>query len=162
MSDVHAPEVQVAPLSLSQDQLFQALIARFQDHTELLRSLTVLDLQVMGGFMALQLGLAAWLIDHTPQTQLVRFGLLGITAMLTVLAVKLFYNSYQRRKEVVASLTNTKTALRFGDSDVYLAGKPLDTDTIFRAWSHWYICACVITSLAVSAMILWGGFARAV
>jgi hypothetical protein len=149
------------PLELSPEQRFQAVLARFQDHVEQLRAITGLDLQVLGGFMTLQLALAAWLVDHVPKTPAAKWGLLSLSAILTALAVKLFYNSYHRRKEVVASLANTKTALGFLKKGIYLRDTALDAETTFRPWLPWYLVACFMTLAGVAVMIFFGGFEKA-
>jgi hypothetical protein len=155
-----SPDVSV--LTLTSDQRFQALLARFQDHVEILRALTTLDLQIIGGFMTLQLALAAWLIDHTPKTAVARGGMVFLSGILTALTAKLLYNDYRRRKEVVQSLSHAKAVLGFDRPDTYLQEKPLDAPTVFRPWWPWYLVACVLTFLAVAAIIVWGGFERAV
>lgn len=150
----------VKPLvDLDQERKFQAVLARFQDHCEILRSMTGIDLQILGGFMTLQLGLAAWLTEHAPKAPTAKWGLILLSGILTTLAVKVLYNSYRRRKEVVASLLNTKKALRFLEKGVYLPDDALDAETKFRPWWPWYVIACCMTFLGVGAIILCGGVA---
>jgi hypothetical protein len=147
------------PVELDAERKFQAVLARFQDHSEMLRAITGIDLQILGGFMTLQLGLAAWLTDHAPKTPTAKWGLLLLSGILTTFAVKLLYNSYRRRDEVVASLLNTKKVLRFCDQGVYLPYATLDAETTYRPWWPWYVITCCMTFLGVGAIILRGGFA---
>ncbi len=43
---------------------FEALTCRFENQTELLHRMTVIDLQVFSGYISLQLALGAWLATH--------------------------------------------------------------------------------------------------
>ena len=144
------------PLELTNEQKFQAVLARFRDHVEILRAITQIDLQVLGGFMTLQLALAAWLVDHPPKTCPIKVGLLLLSGILTALSLNLLYNSYRRRKEVVASLKNTKAVLRFGEKGVYLQDKALDAKMPFRPWLPLYFVVCCLMFLMVGAIILFG------
>ena len=128
-------------MTLKPEQKFEAALARFQDHTELLRALTSIDLQVLGGCVTLQFAVAAWVADHPPTHAVGRWGLLFMAFVVTSLATKLLYNNYRRRKEVVDSLGRTKAFLQFGERGAYLPENPLDADAIFRPWWWWYMIA---------------------
>ncbi len=142
---------------LSEDQKFQAALARFQDHAEILRAMTNIDLQILGGYITLQLGLAAWLGEHPLQNSFARGGLLLIDVTLAALAAKLLYNSYRRRLEVVSSLKNTLAFLRFQEKGAYLIESELDVPTIFRPWWYWYLIGVGVAVVGVS-VVLFGGW----
>src|SRR2546421_10564771 len=79
---------------------FQAVLTRFQDHTETLRALTGFDLQIFGGYITLQLAIGAWLAEH-PATDWGRaIGLVVLDLVLSGLAGKLLFNNFKRRQEI--------------------------------------------------------------
>lgn len=148
-------------LKLDKESKFQAAIARLNIHVETLRSLTDVDLQVFGGFMTLQIGLAAWLAEHAPKTAASKWGLLVLDFILTTLAIILLHNNYLRRGEVIVGLTNVKKALRFSERDVYLDGETLDSETETRSWWPWYLIGCIVAFLAITSILFLGGFQKA-
>lgn len=151
-----ADDLPTRAVALTDDQKFQAALARFQDHVEILRALTGIDLQIFGGYLTLQLGLAAWLAENPPSLWPARSGIFLIDATLSALAVKLLYNNYRRRMEVVASLTNVRAYLGFARSGEYLQGSALDAPTTFRPWWWWYVIGISVT-LAGVAIVLFAG-----
>ena len=52
------------PFKMSDDQKFEALKMRYEDHVELLRFMTTLDFKIFGGYMTLQLLVGSWLGEH--------------------------------------------------------------------------------------------------
>jgi hypothetical protein len=84
---------------------FEALTCRFENQTELLHRMTVIDLQVFSGYISLQLALGAWLATHEHDlTGLVpRIGVMLIDLVPMVVAGALLYNNYKRRARQKAS-----------------------------------------------------------
>jgi hypothetical protein len=142
-------------ITLSDEQKFQAMLVRFQDHTETLRTMSTIDLQVFGGYITLQLALSAWLAEHSPTTVGAHLGIFLVDLALAGLSAKLLYNSYIRRKEVLESLTNILMVLRFRINDFYLSGTSLDSKTKFRPWWYWYLVGIGVGVIGVN-LVLWG------
>jgi hypothetical protein len=84
---------------------FEALTCRFENQTELLHRMTLIDLQVFSGYISLQLALGAWLATHEHDlTGLVpRIGVMLIDLVPMVVAGALLYNNYKRRARQKAS-----------------------------------------------------------
>jgi hypothetical protein len=156
MTDKLGPAAVTSRHALTQEQLFQAALARFQDHAELLRVQTGLDLQIIGGAMTLQLGLAAWLVEHPPEGAVGKTSLLVLSFTFTFVAIALLYTSFRRRKEVVNSLDRAKRYLRFLEKGAYLPDDELDAPMVFMPWWPLYRIACIVGFLAVASIIVFG------
>lgn len=141
------------PQGLPDTELTTAALACFQNQTQLLRSLTQIDLQILGGYMTVQLAFAAWISDHPPGTLVAGLALVLIDIVFVALAVKLLYNDYLRRKEVVATLKNVREFLRFNQVGAYLPGKPLDAETPFRPWWPWYLRGIIAVAIGVMIVV---------
>lgn len=147
------------PFTLSDDQKFEALKMRYEDHVELLRFMTALDFQIFGGYITLQLLVGSWLGEHAPDTTVARVGIAIIDAALTLVAAALIHNNYMRRTEVVATLKNIATALCFNESGTYLTGRALNAPTAFRAWRHWYWLGIFVAFVGI-LLLLFVGFGQ--
>lgn len=145
-------------LDLSQEQKFQAALALFLDQAQLIRDLKQNDLQVVGGFITLQLALAAWLAEHPPMTFWGSLGLFGLSIILSFLSWKFLEKSDRRRAQVVASLRNTKAALRFSQKEIYIKGAALDVQTMFEPSLRLYEGVLFLTILGVGVVIFGGQF----
>ena len=126
-------------MELNDSQKFEALKLRFLDQVELLRVMTQLDLKIFTGYLTLQLAFGGWLSTTDIKSLLIKIGLLTIDLSLTGLASKLVYNSYRRRKEVVATLKNINDALNFNTLDYYIKDSKINATTKFRPWWYWYL-----------------------
>jgi hypothetical protein len=139
--------------TLTPEQRFEAALARFQDHTEVLRAMTGFDLQIFGGYITVQLALGAWLGEHPPQEWRHALGLFVVDVVLSALAAKLLFNNYMRRKEVVASLGRVLEFLQFRQAGEYLPEKTLDVPTVFRPWWWWYMVGVAFGFIGVAVLI---------
>ena len=149
-----------SPFKMSDDQKFEALKMRYEDHVELLRYMTTLDFQIFGGYITLQLLVGSWLGEHAPDATAARVGIAIIDAALAIVAAALIHNDYMRRTEVVATLKNIATALCFTEPGAYLAGIPLNAPTTFRAWRHWYWLGIFVAFCGIFVLLFFG-FAHA-
>lgn len=140
-----------------QNHEFEALRYRFENQTEQLYRMTLIDLRIFTGYITLQLALGAWIATHQPNidSMVVRFGLLVIDAALSVIATALLYNNYRRRKEVVGTVNNCSEALGYEEAGVYLADRPLNVRMRFRPWVGWYFAA-IVTGFVGILMVLLG------
>lgn len=135
------------------NQKFQAVIVRFQDHVEMLRGLTRIDLQLLFGYMTLEFAFGSWLVKNPLEDTATRIGLIGLNSTLFFMAIKLMYNNYRRRSEVVSSLKNVLDYLGFRSEGVYLKNKALDAESKYRPWWWWYVIGCFVTYLSTSYII---------
>jgi len=140
-------------LALTDDRKFQAALARFQDHTELLRTLTSVDIQIFGGYLAIQLALATWVGENALKTNDVRLGVMLVDITIAALSAKLLYNNYRRRIEVVGGLKRVIEVLCFREKGVYLSEQTLDADTVFRPWWPWYLIGVGVALLGVLLVV---------
>ena len=134
---------------------FKALSLRYQDHVELLRTMTHIDLRIFSGYITLQLAMGAWLATNRPSDFLVQIGLFLIDLVLAGIAAKLLYNNFRRRKEAVGTLKNINEALGYTETGVYLPEKSINVETTFRPWWYWYLVG-VFACVAGIALILFG------
>ena len=143
-------------MELTSEQKFEALKLRYDDHVELLRFITKLDVQIFSGYITLQLALGAWLATNTPEDILSKIGITLIDLTLGTIAGKVLHNDYLRRKEVVAIIRNLCEALRYRKVGYYVPDKAIDIDTQARAWWQWYLLG-IISAVIGIILITFGG-----
>ena len=143
-------------MELTDEQKFDALKLRYNDHVELLRFITKLDVQIFSGYITLQLALGAWLATNRPEDLISKIGIILIDFTLGTIAAKLLYNDYLRRKEIVAILRNLCEALGFRKTGYYLPDKAIDIDTQSRTWWWWYLLG-IISGVVGIIFITFGG-----
>lgn len=136
---------------------FEALKIRFENQTELLYRMSLIDIQVFTGYITLQLAFGAWIAAHPSNITdtFSRAGLLAIDLALAAIAFAMLFNSYERRKEVVETVNNCNSALGYSAPGVYLEGRPLNAETKWRPWAGWYFAGVVVGAAGV-AMVLLG------
>ncbi len=133
---------------------FEALKLRYEDHVELLRTLTALDLQIFTGYITVQVVLGGWLTQYPVRDILLKIGLVLIDLTLSGVAGWLLYNNYKRRTEVVGTIKNLNDALGFTKPDIYLQGKAINAPTTFRPWVYGYLVGVVAGAVGVGLIIL--------
>src|SRR3974390_3391636 len=101
------------PIDLTLDQKFDALKMRYQDHVELLREMTRIEIRIFSGFIALQLALGSWIPVHPPKNALSSVGILLIDGVLTFISFALLRYNFFRRKEAIGTLKNVMEALGY-------------------------------------------------
>lgn len=136
---------------------FEALRCRFENQTEQLHRITLIELRVFSGYITLQLALGAWLATHQDKLAGVtaRIGLMGIDLVLAVVAGALLYVSFKRRKEITGIVRNWHKALGYETEGVYLDGATLNVPTQFRTWAGWYFLG-IGSALAGIGLVLFG------
>lgn len=139
---------------------FEALRCRFENQTEQLHQMTLIDLRVFSGYITLQLAFGAWLATH--QNELVgctaRIGLMVIDLVLAAVASALLYNSYKRRKEVADIVHNCNKALGYETDGVYLDETTLNVPTQFRPWAGWYFLGIAAALVGVGLVLFGNNF----
>lgn len=134
---------------------FEILKLRFEDQTSLLRKMTEIDLQVMTGFATVQLVFSAWLSQAKISSCEIKLGFLIITVIFSLLTIKILYNNYQRRNEVVSTVKNLNSALGLSDADIFITGKAINAKTKYRPWFWPYIVG-VICIACGTLIVLFG------
>jgi len=136
---------------------FEALKSRFENQTELLHRMTLIDLQVFSGYISLQLALGAWLATH--ERDLIglvpRIGVMLIDLVLMVIAGALLYNNHKRRAEVVAIVRNCNEALGYETEGVFLDGRTLNVPTKFRPWGGLFFVG-IVSAFAGVGLVVFG------
>ncbi len=143
-------------MQLTDGQKFEALKLRYTDHVELLRFITKLDVQIFSGYITIQLALGAWLATHPINGILPKIGIILIDIVLAVIALKVLYNDYRRRTEVVGIIKNINEALNFNSAGVYLPGSPLNVETKRRPWFVWFLIGIIVGVFGI-IMVTFGG-----
>ena len=153
----HPPHVGMrgCSMELDKEMKFEALKLRYDDHVELLRFMTKLDVQIFSGYIAVQLALGAWLATNPVQGGWAKAGILLIDIVLAVIAAKLLYNDFKRRDEVVSIIKNINDALHFNTPGAYLPDKSINVPTKTRPWFLWFMIGIVI-GVAGIAMVTFG------
>lgn len=139
---------------LTPEQKFEVALARFQDHCELLRKLTSLDFQILGGCLTILLGATAWLAEHPPTQQLARWGIMLAVVAIALLAATLLRSNARRRDEVVAGLKRAKRFLGLTVRDTFFEGHTLDSRTKYMRWLPWYL-AFIAAASAGTGIVLF-------
>lgn len=134
---------------------FEILKLRFEDQTSLLRKMAEIDLQVMTGFTTVQLVFSAWLSQAKISSCEMKLGLLIITVIFSMLTIRILYNNYQRRNEVVSTIKNLNSALGLSDADIFLTGKAINAETKYRPWFWPYITG-IICITGGTLIVLYG------
>lgn len=138
---------------------FEALALRYQDHVELLRSLTQIDLRIATALVTVQLVLGGFIATQQSLGFVTRLGLIFINIGVCIFAFRLLYLNYVRRREAVATLKNLNSALGFSEKGIYLPDRAINPSKEefaqpgkdFRPWLRWYL---VIVGLCVVGLIV--------
>ncbi len=136
---------EMEPLDLTPGQRFEALRMRYEDHVELLRMMTGLDLRLFSGVMAIQLALGGWLATNPVANWIPLAGVIALDGALAFIGTVLLRNNALRRKEAVATLKNVMTALGFYRDSFYVRGITINAPGGFRLWGPWYIGGIVVS-----------------
>ena len=147
-------------MELDNNQKFEALKLRYDDHVELLRSMTKLDVQIFSGYIAVQLALGAWITTNPIQGCWAKMGLILIDLVLAIIASKLLYNDFKRRTEVVRIIKNINDALSFNTSGFYLPSKAINVPTKTRPWFQWFLIGIIIGVVGI-VMVTFGAITLA-
>jgi hypothetical protein len=143
-------------MTLTPDQQFEALKLRYEDHVELLRFMTKLDMEIFGAYITLQLALGSFLARmSTPLHTSAKIGICIIDLTLAFIAVIFLRNNFYRRKEAVATLTNVMSALGYDQPGVF-GQAALNPPYRFRPWAPWYFVGVSIAFAGV-VLLLFGG-----
>ena len=118
---------------------FEAVKLRFENQTEQLYRMTMIDLRIFTGFITLQIALGAWLATKgAGLSSELKIGLAIIDIGLTYVACALLRNNALRRKEVAAIVNNCAEALGYKTPGAFLDSGPLDIKMKLRLWKNYY------------------------
>ncbi len=134
----------VEPLQLTPDHKFEALRMRYEDHVELLRVMTGLDLRIFTGVMAIHLALGGWLATAPIAAWWPLVGVFLLVGALAFIGAVLLRNNALRRKEAVATLKNVMGALGFYQAGYYVEGVTINAAGEFRLWGPWYVGGIIV------------------
>lgn len=137
---------------------FEAVKLRFENQTELLYRMTMIDLRIFSGFITLQLALGAWLATKglTLLCELgLKCGLFAIDTGLAFVAIALLRNSALRRREVAEIVKNCTEALGYKTPGAYLKERPLDVDLELRLWKNYYFFGIFLSMFGILLILLY-------
>ena len=127
---------------------------RYVDHVELLRMMTKLDLEIFGGYMAIQLALGSLFLTKTAKFGwLTALGILILDAALAMIAWVLLRNNALRRKEAIGTLKNVMTAMGFYQEGAYLADKAINEPGKVRLWGPWYRIGVLVGYVGLALIV---------
>jgi hypothetical protein len=135
---------------------YETIVISGAGHTELLRFISTLDLQIFGGYITLQLGLGSWMADHRPHALTAKIGVVIIDGTLALVAGKLLHKNFKRRTEVVETLGNINKVLHFNEVGAFSPDHSILSPTKFRPWLRWYIFAICVAYIGIF-LLLFGG-----
>lgn len=154
-ADRQAPGGQEAMAKHYVGHEFEALLARFENQTELLYRLTLLDLRIFTGYITLQVAMGGWFATHQAAlgTLSARVGILVLDLALFAVSVTFLRNNYLRRKEVAETVRNCSEALGYSKPGVYSVNA-LNAPTVFRPWAGWYFIGAVAALVGLCLVLL--------
>ncbi len=134
---------------------FEAVKLRFENQTEQLYRMTMIDLRIFSGFITLQLALGAWLAKNPEAfSWKVKPGLFVIDFGLVCVAAALLRNNALRRKEVAAVVGNCAKALGYKTPGAFLEADPLDVKMEMRLWKNYYYWGIAISLIGVFLVLV--------
>ena len=131
---------------------FEAVKLLYENQTEQLYRMTMIDLRIFTGFITLQIVLGAWFATKGSVLSgelLMKVGLSVIDIGLTYVACALLRNSALRRKEVAAIVINCAEALGYKTPGAFLEAAPLDVKLELRLWKNYYYFGIAISLVGV-------------
>lgn len=135
---------------------FEAVKLRFENQTEQLYRMTMIDLRIFTGFITLQLALGAWLATKGSDLSCeLKVGLFVIDIGLTYVAYVLLRNNALRRKEVAEIVNNCAEALGYKTPGVFLEAEPLDIKLELRLWKNYYYFGIAISVIGVLLVLAY-------
>ena len=145
---------EVEPLPLDAAQKFEALRMRYEDHVELLRYMTGLDLRLATAVMSMQLLLGGWLAGAPVAKWLPLAGVLLLDAALVAFGCALLLKNARRRNQAIATLNNVMTALGFNRPGFYLSDSAINVPSTsgplgVGRWGPWYMAALLVAYVGV-------------
>ena len=140
------------PIDLDPSQRFEALKMRYEDHVELLRFMTGLDLKLFSGVMTIQVALGSWLATKPIESATTLVLFLALDGIIAAFGAVLLRNNFLRRKEAVETLKNINLALGFTTRGFYLSDRAINATGEFRPWGPWYTAGIVIAFIGLSVV----------
>jgi hypothetical protein len=135
---------------------FEAVKLRFENQTEQLYRMTMIDLRIFTGFITLQIALGAWLATKgSVLSGELKVGLSVIDIGLTYVACALLRNNALRRKEVAAIVNNCAEALGYKTPGTFLEDEPLDVKLELRLWKNYYYFGIAISIVGVFLVLAY-------
>ena len=143
-------------LELDKEQRYDALKLRFQDQVELLRFLMRIDLQIVFGYITLQLLLAGWVANHPVDRFWPKLGIFIVDLAMLFATLRILWSSRLRREEVVQTVKNCCRALGYEESGVYGIPVGLNAHTARKRWWLPFLTAIAASTVGVGLVLFLG------
>ncbi len=138
----------------------EVLLTNLNNHVEHIRYLTQVDLRIFGGYIALQLAFAGWLIKNPVQGVSLMVGLIVIDVTISIIAATVLYFNYKRREEIVNTLENINQALGLNVEGAYIEGITINAKNIvfaqkgFNPWLWLYLVGIGSINIGVILVLI--------
>lgn len=140
-------------MPLYESHEFEIVKYRHEDQAKLLQFLSQLDLQILSGFLTVQLILGGFQIQKSIDVTFVKWGLFLIDLSLAFVCSMLLYLNFIRRKEVGEIIRNCNEALGFTTEGALLPGKIINSPTPSKPWNNYFIIAIIISVVGVTIIL---------
>src|SRR5262245_20377118 len=125
MADESKP-AEPGPVKVYQDREFEILQTQYVEQAANLRNFNDYDLKVVGGFLALELGLASWLATTTRTFSLgARCAIFMVNFAALIACCRILSGARRRRRETGTVIQAINEAFGLYQNDVYLKGKAI-------------------------------------
>lgn len=148
-----------SPLVGDGDRL-DILKTRYSEQAANLRDLNQYDLKVVGGFITIQLALAAWFANNPLNDWVPKLAILALDFALLFVCIFVIDGSRQRRFTIGQTIRNINAALELTTPGFYLPNKPLnppedDPDSSRARWRGTVVfgSACSVSFIAFVFMV---------
>ncbi|MBB6431377.1 hypothetical protein [Algisphaera agarilytica] len=131
-------------MELTAEQKFDALKMRYEDHVELLRYMTALDLKIFSGVITIQVAVGSWLATSPISNGVTLTLLVCLVAILCASGAILLHFSAKRRIEARDTLKNINEALGFTKDGAYAPDLTINAKEQSQLWGPWYTLAIAI------------------
>lgn len=144
-----------AALYLDEKNRFEAAKTCYQQQATVLATMTKVDMQIINGYLAIQLLVTGWTAKEPVGSIGVRIGLSLIEVVLTMVAFGLLRNSKMRRGEVSLVVRKLNIVLGYSVEGAFLKGDIVQPFFDTHYWFSWFIAAMIGSLLGIGCIVWW-------
>ena len=142
---------QFDPDIFSNAEKLNVVLEVYKTHSELLKTISQIDLRVFGGYITIHIVSAGFIISRTEFSPFEFAGIIILSTVVSFVAFMLVRNSFLRRGEAARIMQNANIALGLREEGFFLRERRLhfywsDSKTIpaYRPWQKYYQLAIVV------------------
>ena len=140
-------------LPMDNKDRIEAAKAYYQQQVIILGTITRVDMQIITGYLAIQLLVGGWLAKTSPIPSRVQLGLFILEVCLTVSTLSVFWHSRTRRKEISETIRHLNKALGYSSRGAYVAGEMIQEPRKTHFWFPWF-CTAVLGGFVGFVVVL--------